>query len=217
MIIDHTHPLYREKRKKLAPGSQYNGAYYYSRDICRYIIPNVETNRNWVTVRLPEAQVELDHSIVFIHNNRNPNYYKYLKDYNDLILVCGVPETVENMNYFGRAIYLPLSLNIKSVERYKKKHKTKDMAFAGRRVKINNRVPSNCDILTDMPQGELIKRMSDYETIYSVGRTAIQARILGAKIGVYDPKYPDPKLWTPLDCLDAAKMLQKMLDKIDRS
>ena len=213
MIIDHNHPLYKENQKKCGFG-KYNGAYYYSKDIVKYFIPNVPTNRNWVTVRLPELDVNLDHSIVFIHNNRNPNYYEYLRKYKDLILVCGVPQTVENMRFFGEAIYLPLSVDVKSVKRYQCA-KTKEAAFAGRRLKITNKVPKSCVILTDVPQGTLIKQMAPYKKIYAVGRTAIQAKILGCEIGVYDEKYPDPKLWVPLDCREAAKMLQKKLKEID--
>lgn len=214
MIIDHTHPEYKERRNRQG-FSKYNGAYYYSKDIVKYIIPNVKTDRNWVTVRM-EGLEHPEHSIVFIHNNRNPNYYEYLRKYKDMVLVTSVQNTYDNMKFFSdKVVLLPLSLDIKSVEKYKVKNKTKEIAFAGRRLKINNRVPSECDILTDMSQSQLIKEMAKYKKIYAVGRTAIQARILGCEIGVYDSMYPDPRLWKPIDCLDAAKMLQKMLDEID--
>lgn len=215
MIIDHTHPLYVKKRNKQGFG-KYNGAYYYSKDIVKYIIPNIRTDRNWVTVRLEEVKVP-DHSIVFIHNNINPNYYQYLKQSKDLILVCGVPSTIPNMKFFGTPIYLPLSVNIKNVKKYKLKNKTKVQAFAGRRLKLNNQIPKDADILTDMSQTELIKEMSKYKKIYAVGRTAIQAKILGCEIGVYDERFPDPKLWKPIDCLEAAKMLQDKINEIDNS
>ena len=213
MIIDHTHPVYSKKRLA-KPDSKYNGAYYYSKEIVKNIIPNVKTDRSWVTVRLPEVHTP-DHSIVFIHNNRNPNYYEYLKDVKDCIMVCSQPHTAANLSFFGTTVYLPLSVDVKSVEKYKKKNKTKEMCFAGRRCKITKHVPSTADILTDMPQGELIKAMSDYKTVYAVGRTAIQARILGCKIGVYDNMYPDPTIWDVIDNKEAAIMLQKILDEID--
>jgi len=214
MIIDHTHPEYKKRRAKQGFG-KYNGAYYYSKDIVKYIIPNVKTDRNWVTVRMENLPIP-DHSIVFIHNNRNPNYYAYLKQYKDLVLVTSVQHTYENMKFFSdKVILLPLSVDIKSIEKYKIKNKTKKMAFAGRRLKMNNRIPDECDILTDMPQSELIKKMATYEKIFAVGRTAMQAIILGAKIEVYDDMYPDPRLWKPLDCSEAVKILQKELDKID--
>ena len=214
MIIDHTHPEYKKKRNKQGFG-KYNGAYYYSKDIVKYIIPYVKTDRNWVTIRMEDVPIP-DHSIVFIHNNRNPNYYEYLRKYKDLVLVTSVQNTYDNMIFFSdKVILLPLSVDIKSVEKYKVKNKTKEMAFAGRRLKINNRIPDKCDILTDMSQTELIKSMSHYHTIFAVGRTAIQAKILDCKIGVYDSMYPDPRLWKPLDCSEAVKILQRELDKID--
>ena len=213
MIIDHTHPEYVKRRNKQGFG-KYNGAYYYSKDICKYIIPNVKTNRNWVTVRMEDLPIP-DHSIVFIHNNRNPNYYEYLKQYNDLILVCSIEDTAEKVGFFGKSIVFPLSVNVASVKKYYKENKTKDMAFAGRRLKMNNRIPEKADILTDMPQNKLIQAMSDYRTIFAVGRTAIQAKILGCEIGVYDSKYEDPSIWKIIDCSDAVKILQQKLDEID--
>lgn len=213
MIIDHTHPIYVKKRNSKGE-DKYNGAYYYSKDIVKYIIPNVKTDRNWVTIRLPEVPVP-EHSIVFIHNNRNPNYYEYLKDVKDCVLVCSQPNTYENMRFFGNPVLLPLSLNVKNVEKYKKAKKTKKLAFAGRRIKITNRVPKSADILAGLPQYKLLQAMADYETIYAVGLTAIQAKILGCKIGVYDNRFPDPRVWKVVDCKDAAKMLQDMLNVID--
>ena len=41
MIIDHTHPLYAKKRNSMGKDGKYNGAYYYSREIVKNIIPNV--------------------------------------------------------------------------------------------------------------------------------------------------------------------------------
>lgn len=218
MIVDHTHPIYREKRKSLKNGNQYNGAYYYSVEIVKNIIPNVVTDRNWVTIRLAEQPIP-DHSIVFIHNNRNPNYYEFLKQYRDLILVCGLEKTVENMQFFGKAIYLPLSVDVNQVSKYKVKKKTKDQAFAGRLIKISKMyrapVPKECDILSNMPQIRLLKEMAKYKTIYATGRTAIQAKILGCEIKVHDPNFPDPRIWRIVDNKDAAKMLQYEIDKID--
>lgn len=211
MIIDHTHPEYVKKRNALGNG-KYNGAYYYSKDIVKYIIPNVKTDRNWVTVRLPNIKIP-EHSIVFIHNNRNPNYYSYLKDVKDLVLVCSTQFTYENMRFFSdKVILLPLSVNVKGVERYKVKEKTKEMAFAGRRMKITNKVSSKADILTDMSQTRLIKEMGKYNKIYAVGRTAIQAKILGCEILPYDNMYPDVNVWHVFDCKDAAKLLQDNLN-----
>jgi len=217
MIIDHNHPLYREKYRKLKGGNQYNGAYYYSKEIVKNIIPNVKTDRNWVTIRLPEMKDHPDHSIVFIHNNRNPNYYAYLKEFKDCVLVCGLEKTAEIMKFFSdKVIYLPLSVEVKTVEKYRVKKKTKEQAFAGRMVKLFHApVPSNCDMLTDMPQSQLLREMAKYRKVYCTGRTAIQAKILGCEIGVHDPRFPDPKIWKIVDNYEASQILQAKLNVID--
>lgn len=217
-IIDHTHPLYADKRKSLTNGNQYNGAYYYSKEIVKNIIPNVKTDRNWVTIRLPEMTVHPDHAIVFIHNNRNPNYYSYLKNYKDCILVCGLPQTAENLQFYGKTIYLPLSVDVENVKKYRVKNKTKEIAYAGRKIKLdymNNRVPKDVDILSDMPQSKLLREMAKYKKVYASGRTAIQAKILGCEVLPHETNFPDSRIWKVIDNKEAAKMLQKMLDEID--
>ena len=57
--------------------------------------------------------------------------------------------------------------------------------------------------------------MAEYETVYAVGRTAIEAKILGCKLKAYDPRFPKVSRWKILDNKKAAKMLQEMLDEID--
>ena len=49
MIIDHTHPEYL----RLANGDFNNGAYHYSKEIVKNIIPLVNTDRNWMTINIP--------------------------------------------------------------------------------------------------------------------------------------------------------------------
>ncbi len=217
MIIDHTHPIYK-KRRNGAGNNKYNGAYYYSLDIVRHIIPNVKTDRNWVTINMPElakTDIDLSHSIIFIHNNLQPNAYQWLRKYKDLILVCSVPSTTEKIKFFGTPVYLPLSVNVKQIEKYRRKVKDKKAAFAGRKNKLNNHVPSSVDILTDMPRYRLLQEMARYEEIYAVGRTAIEAKILGCNIKVYDERFPDPNFWQVIDCKESAKTLQKILNIID--
>ena len=218
MIIDHNHPDYKAKWETLGD-DRWNGAYYYSKEIVENIIPNVKTDRNWVTIRLANNKEHPDHSIVFIHNNRNPNYYEYLRNYKDCILVCGLPSTAENVSFFGKSIYLPLSVDVKYVEQFKVAEKTKEAAFAGRKVKLayaTTSMPKNVDILTGMQQDELLKEMAKYKKIYATGRSAIQAKILGCEIGVMDVRFRDPRVWKVIDNLEAAKMLQEMIDEIDK-
>ena len=218
MIIDHTHPLYAKKHRAMSQDGKYNGAYYYSKEIVKNIIPNVKTDRNWITIRLPEMKNHPDHSIIFIHNNKNPNYYEYLRDYKDCILVCSLQSTADNLSFFGKTIYLPLSVDVEQVKRYRVKEKTKEIAYAGRKQKLsyfNNRVPKDTPILSGMPQTQLLREMAKYKKIYASGRTAIQAKILGCEVLPHETNFPDSRFWKILDNKDAAKMLQEMLDRID--
>ena len=147
MIIDHDHPAYRQRWNALGLG-RYNGAFYYSKEIVANIIPRVETDRNWITILVPNVAV--DHSVVFIHNNVNPGLYDYLADYKDLVLVCGVKETATLLGKRlpHRAIYLPLSVDVDYVKQFKRP-KTKDTAYVGRleKTKYMN-LPHNIDYRT---------------------------------------------------------------------
>lgn len=212
MIIDHTHPDY-QKRWQVAGDNRFNGAFYYSQEIVKNIIPRVETDRNWVAINIPG--IACDHAIVFIHNNLDPaKTYDWLKAYEDLILVCGVPETVEKVKHLGKAIYLPLSVDVDYVKRFKAKKKTKKVAYAGRLNKTNPLFSKDIDQLTGLPREEFLKEVAKYKYVYAVGRTAIEAKILGCQILRYDIRFPDPDFWQVLDNKDAAKMLQEMLWKI---
>ena len=218
MIIDHNHPLYKAKRNSMSKDGKYNGAYYYSREIVKNIIPNVKTDRNWITIRLPEMTEHPDHSIIFIHNNRNPNYYSYLRDYKDCILVCGLPKTAENLSFFGKSVYLPLSIDVENVKKYRVVNKTKEIAYAGRKLKLsytNNIVPKDTPILSGLSQSRLLREMAKYKKVYASGRTAMQAKVLGCEVLPHETNFPDSRVWKVLDNRDAAKMLQEILDKID--
>ncbi len=204
-IFSHESPEYTNTKP--------NGALEYSKEIVKYFIPNIKTDRNWVTINL--AGYCYDHSIVFIHNNLTPELYDWLKDFDDLILVCSQPETMEKVKEYGHPIYLPLSVDVKEVEKYKTK-KTKARAYSGRKDKYASRNARNCDRLEDLPREELLARMAEYYSVYAVGRTAIEAKILGCRIAPYDPRYPDINRWQILDSMDAVKILQEELDKAER-
>ena len=222
MIFDHDHPYYRA-RLQMSGDNRFNGAYYYSKEIIRNIIPNVETDRNWTTVNIPQSnlipQFEpccTDHSIVFIHNNMHPENYEWLSRYDDLILVCGIPETVEKVSHLGKAIYLPLSIDVEDVRQYVRS-KTKEVAFVGRKSKRNGiEFPPDVDIIEGLPREELLETMAEYKKVYAVGRTAIEAKALGCEILPYDDRFPDVSRWKVIDNLEAAKMLQDELNKIDK-
>ena len=208
MIIDHTHEEYLKIWDALG-ADRYNGAWYYSQEIVQNIIPRVRTKRNWVTVNIPGRAC--DNSIVFIHNNGHPEVYKWLKHYNNLVLVCGTPESADTMSYIAPSLYLPLSVDVKYVLQFAAP-KQKKVCFAGRLSKLQN-INEKVDILSGMPRPDLLEKMARYEMVYAVGRTAIEAKILGCKVLPYDPRYPDPDMWQVIDNSEAAEMLQKALDE----
>lgn len=212
MIIDHEHPKYREKWDRTGV-NKYNGAFYYSKEIVKYIIPNVKTDRNWITVNV--QGVGCDHAIVFIHNNKHPENYDWLQAYDDLVLVCGVESTMEKVAHLGKPIYLPLSVNVEYVEGFRAE-KTREVAFVGRPSKRKGiQFPENTVFLEGMSRTRLLREMAKFRKVYAVGRCAIEARILGCEVLPYDPRYPDPDVWKVVDAADAAKELQKKLNEID--
>lgn len=76
-------------------------------------------------------------------------------------------------------------------------------------------MPPGIDYVSGLERNLLLQKLAYYKEAYAVGRTAIEAKILGLNILPFDPRYLNPNLWQPFDNKDAAKMLQKELDKID--
>ena len=214
VIIDHTHPEYVAARERIGR-NKYNGAYYYSEEITRFFIPTIETDRSWITIKAGEEKA--DHSIVFVHNNRNfEGAYSYLFDLEDVVYVVGLPDMVEQVAPYGKVIYLPLSVDVSYVERFRKKRKMKDTAFVGRReTRRDWEFPKGTDFVEMLPRHQLLWEVSKYRRVYAIGRCAIEARILGCEILPFHPRLPDVSLWQILDSRDAAKMLQAELDRLD--
>lgn len=214
MIISHNHRKYKERWKRLGIG-RFNGAFYYSKEIVANIIPNVKTDRNWITVNLPG--IGADHSIIFVHNNLHPHNYDWLTQYEDVVLICGVKETCEKVSHIGKAIYVPLSIDTEVVTKFRQEERH-GAAFAGRPSKRSMNgvdLPKDIDIIEGLPRDLFLEAMARHETIYAVGRAAIEAKALGCKVAAYDPRFPDPEVWKVLDNREAAKILQAELDKID--
>lgn len=213
MIYDHNSKPY-QARWKLSGDDRYNGAYYYSKEIVENIIPRIRTNRSWVTINTrPLCE---DGAIVFIHNNNIPEtLYGWLEKYDDLILVCGVESTMKKVAHLGKPIYLPPSVDIEDVKSHAVKKKTKKVAYAGRKMKETFKLPEDVERLCGMPRELLLDEVAKCEQVYAVGRTAIEAKILGAEILPFDDRYPDPEIWEVIDNKDAAEILQEALDKID--
>ena len=210
MITDHTSPFYTRPN---GPG-KYNGAYYYSCEIVKNIIPQIRTDRDWLTINAEGAPIRAG-TIVFIHNNLYPKMYNWLQGIPDLILVCGIPETTEKVRHLGTPIYLPLSVDVEEVRQYRTEKKTRGTCYAGRSGKKKN-IPNGTELLQALPRPEFLRRLAEYENAYAVGRVAIEAKILKCNILPYDDRFPDPSRWEVIDNSEAAQMLQIELDRIDR-
>ena len=208
-VFSHESPMYRGKLHQ-------NGAYWYSVEIVKNIIPAVKTNRPWITIRLDHFCV--DHAIYFIHSNlKVDELYDFLKYHNDIIAVVGVPETVEKIKpYVDHVIYLPLSVDVDEVMTWERP-KDKLACYAGRRGKPGQDKldPKVVDMLDNMGRNQLLSEMARYRLVFAVGRTAIEAKRLGCQVLPYDDRFPDPSFWKIVTNQEAAQILQKELDKID--
>lgn len=214
MIIDHTHPEYIKVWKTIGD-SKWNGAYYYSKEIVENIIPYVKTDRNWVTVNIHKAQIGVDHSIFFVHSHyyQHPEWYEWLKQYKDLIMVCSTEDDFDMAGKYGTPIYLPLSLDVDYIKQFRTE-KTKEIAYAGRLEKCKG-IPSNVPRLHGMERDKFLSELAKYKTVYAVDRVAVEARILGCKvIGDYDYNNAPEEI---IDHKDAVKILQGKLDEIEGS
>lgn len=206
MIISHEHLEYKEIECKNA------GAYWYSYEIVKNIIPRVATDRNWMTINVP--YVGADHSIVFIHNNIHFGQYEWLKEYKDLVLVCSQPGTYEEMNKYGHSILLPLSIDVDYVKQFKQSTRDIDCAYVGRKEKLNVELPEDTVFINDIDRSKLLAELGRCRQVYAVGRCAIEAKVLGVKVLPYDIRFPNPDIWKVWDNKEAAKALQSILDMI---
>lgn len=211
MIFDHTHPEYL----RLANGNINNGAYHYSKEIVKNIIPLVNTDRNWMTINIPNVGV--DHSIVFIHSNISFGQYEWLSNYKDLILVCSQIKTCLAMIKYGRAIYLPLSVDVEEVKKYSHVEKDRQLAYVGRRGKIKDiKMPNDIDYICNVDRDKMLTETAHYLKIYAVGRCAIEGKILDCEILPFDSRYPNPKVWKILDNKEAAIILNNKLKELEK-
>lgn len=210
--IDHNHPTYQAKRMS---GARYNGAYYYSIEIVDNIIPLVETNRPWVTVNIGRS---FDNAIYFIHNNVHPEHYKFLKDYKNQILICGVPETCEKVREYGTPVYLPLSIDTEYIKRFRVEKIPGTTIYAGRKTKLQyGSIPDHVKCVYGLPRKELLRAMAPCENVYAVGRCALEAKALVCNILPYDSRFPNPGFWQVVDNREAGRALNEVIKAIDGS
>lgn len=222
-VIDTTNPNYIAYCKNFHPNGSgaHNGAYYYSQEIVKNIIPNVNTWRPWDTLGMKFLK-SYEHAIVFIHHNLSwDKVYSWLDRYEDQILVCSTRPTYEwALSHGKKAILLPLSIDVDYVKQFQTK-KTKRACYAGNRWAFKREdeqknIPKYVDFPPpNLPREELLKFIAPYKECYAIGRCAIEALCLGCKIKPFYRAYPDSKYWKVLSNQKTAEILQKHLDRID--
>lgn len=216
MNITHEHPQYLELRKKCKKG-MFNGAYYYAKEIEKNIIPRVKTKREWNTVGRDLDGMH-NHMIVFLHDNSTPWNYAWLKNYEDLVLVCSSEYTANSVKYSGYTILLPMSIDTKYVKQFRTA-KTKDTCLVGNIwVKQNARseIAKDTEYLGAMPREELLEELAKYKRAYAIDRCAIEAKVLNCELLPLDTRYSVDGVGNVLDNRQAAKILQRELNKLDR-
>ena len=194
-----------------------NGAYYYCKEIEDNIIPYIKTDRPWVLLNIPEYC--FDRAIVFIHNNKNPERYEWLKNYKDLILICSQINTLKfiiEMLPMHHTILIPLSIDINYVKQFKTKRKTKNIAYFGRMEKYPEEIDENKNIdkLTGTDRVNLLKQVSKYKTVYAIGRCALEAKCLGCKVISHRGEYENTE-FNLLDNKEVIPLIQKSINEID--
>ena len=222
VITTVDNPNYKALRRICGNRGTHNGAYYYSMEIEKNIAPLIETNRPIDTLGM-RAVGSSNHAIVFLHHNVNHDRtYKWLKKYDDLVLVVSSWATYEWAKQAGyKVIYLPLSIDVEYVEKFSTA-KTKKACYAGNKwafklKDIREMVPDDVDFPpANIEREELLRFIAPYEKCYAVGRCALEAKVLGCKLGVCDSRYPDVSYWEVLDNKDAAKILQRELDQLNK-
>lgn len=216
MIIDHNHPEYTKLRKKI-PKGKYNGCWYYSNEIVDNIIPLVKTTRDWNTVGRELSGMH-DGMIVFLHDNSTPWHYDWLKNYENLVLICSSEYTLKSVIYSGHTILLPMSIDTEYVKQFRTK-KTKDTCFVGNvwvKENCHSKIPNNVDFFSSMPREELLKEVAKYKRAMAIDRCAQECIVLGCELLPIKTSYHCDDVGRVLDNRDAAKILQQELDKIDK-
>ena len=199
----------------------YNGAYFYSKDIVKNIIPRIKTTRSWDTLGM-KAVGSTEHAIVFIHHCINwDKVYGWLDKYKDHIYVVSTKPTYEWFVEQGKkTILLPLSIDVDYVSQFKTE-KTKVACYAGNRWQFKredeeNNIPEGVDFpRKNIPREELLKFIAPYRQCYAIGRCALEGMVLGCEIKPFYRAYPDPSYWKVLDNKDAAVLLQRALDMVE--
>lgn len=218
IIQDHTTKEYLNAQSKLRSG-KHNGAYYYSKEIVENFIPSIKTDYNWQTINHQKAP---EHCIVFVHSNNALNRYDYLLKYSDVILVCSTHHSMEQLQKKGhkQVCYVPLSIDTNYLNNFKNDNKEGTIA-CGNIWAFTNQTKemfklNNITHYHDLERDELLTLMSKAETVYAIGRTAMEAIYLGANVIQPEKEYPVEKYDTYYTQQDAINILQQEIENFNQ-
>lgn len=221
IIVRADNPNYLAKWNGLDKASKYNGAYYYSHDIEKYIVPLIKTKRPINVIGIRECGGE-DNMLVFVHHYLNVREkYQWLSKYRNVVIVSSDYEADKELARYGTVIHLPLSINVDEVAKHRVKKKTQKACYYGnpwgfKRKEIAELVPPEVHRFGTMPREKAWDIVAQYRECYAIGLCALEAQVLGCRLKMSRYRYPDPEESFPvLDCKEAARRLQVALDSID--
>ena len=222
IIVSSNHPQYVARRNALPPTDRFNGAYYYSKDLENLVCPLLETKRP-INLLGMKSCGGVDGMIVFVHQYVDvARNYAWLKQFNNLIIVSSDHRADRILRHLGKVVHLPLSVDTVEIAKHRVERKDQYACYYGnpwgfKRQEIHELVPPEVHRFGTMPREKAWDVIAHYQYCYAIGLCALEAQQLGCKLRQSRYRYPNPARSFPvLDCRDAAKMLQKALDLIDK-
>ena len=80
----------------------------------------------------------------------------------------------------------------------------------------STKIPKGVVYLRNMPREKILTELAKFRKAYAIDRCAIEAKVLGCELLEIETAYGCDDIGRVLDNRDAAKILQKELDKLDK-
>lgn len=188
---------YKKWRNSLKSG-QFNGAYFYAKEIEDIILPKLEGDFfiNTVAVQLYEPKQIPDGAIVVAHDNYHTveRYSPYFGK--NITWICSKYDAYFKLMGRGeRAVLVPMSVDTEYVRKVAgKPRKTLDTGFFGnawdfKESEMTKLYTQGVELISNLTREEALKRMAKFKTMYAEGRCAIEATVLGCDVKLIE--YPD--------------------------
>lgn len=186
-----------------------NGSYYYSKEIENIILPELKDLELVVITAgaaLYHTREVPNGSVVVCHDNRTTRKSYGMLFKKDILWICSKESTVNILKGYGeKAVYIPLSIDTKYVEKFKRKRRLDKTAFVGNSWGFKREylasLPEDIVQLSDMNRDDLLKEMAKYKKVIAEGRCLMEAQVLGADCEV--PQYQNGLEAVFVDVLDS--------------